>query len=145
MAGLSSLPLNIYEAPSASVPQALRQDYLVLLFLAKEAVHLLPVWQHRSTTMGLEVEYTHHTQMWSQILFLFFLFLSPHPLHMEVPRLGAESELWLPAYATPTAMWHRSRACNLHHRSRLRQMLNPLSGSRDQTCILMDTSQVCFH
>ena len=36
--------------------------------------------------------------------FLVFLpFLGPHPWHMEVPRLGIESELKLPAYTTATA------------------------------------------
>ena len=32
--------------------------------------------------------------------------------------------------------------CDLHHSSRQRLILNPLNESRDQTCILMDTSQV---
>ena len=32
-------------------------------------------------------------------------FLGPHLWHMEVPRLGTEMELQLPAYATATAMW----------------------------------------
>ena len=35
------------------------------------------------------------------IYFLFFfVVLGPHPRHMEVPRLGVESELPLPAYTT---------------------------------------------
>ena len=34
---------------------------------------------------------------------------------MEGPRLGAESELYLPDYATATATLDPSRACNLHH------------------------------
>ena len=39
--------------------------------------------------------------------YLFFVFVGPHPWHMEVPRLGVESELQMPAYttATATAMW----------------------------------------
>ena len=38
-------------------------------------------------------------------LFIYFLsFLGPYPQHMEVPRLGVESELQLLAYATATAM-----------------------------------------
>ena len=32
--------------------------------------------------------------------FFFFCFLVLHPGHMEVPRLGVESELQMPAYAT---------------------------------------------
>ena len=43
-------------------------------------------------------------------VFLFSLFLSflgeTHPWHMEVPRLGVESELQLPTYATATATLH---------------------------------------
>ena len=34
--------------------------------------------------------------------FFFFFFLGTHPWHMKVPRLGAESELQLLAYATAT-------------------------------------------
>ena len=34
-----------------------------------------------------------------------FAFLAPHLLHMEIPRLGVERELLLPAYATATATW----------------------------------------
>ena len=37
------------------------------------------------------------------VSFFFFFFLGPHLWHMEVPRLGAKSEIQLPAYATATA------------------------------------------
>ena len=49
----------------------------------------------------------HH---WLSLLFYFFLclclfvFIGLHLRHMEVPRLGVEKELQLPAYATATAM-----------------------------------------
>ena len=33
-------------------------------------------------------------------VFVFVLLLGPHLQHMEVPRLGVESELQLPAYTT---------------------------------------------
>ena len=36
--------------------------------------------------------------------FFLFFFLGLHPRHMEVPRLGIESELQLPAYATATTL-----------------------------------------
>ena len=49
---------------------------------------------------------------------------------MEVPRLGAELELQLPAYTTATAMQH--------------WILNPLREARDGTRILMVTSWICF-
>ena len=60
---------------------------------------------------------------------------------MEVPRLGVESELQLPAAATATAMSDSSRVCNLHQQH---QILNPLSEARDQTRNLMVPSQIRF-
>ena len=33
---------------------------------------------------------------------------------------------------------------HLHHSSRQRRILNPLSEARDRTCVLKDTSQICF-
>ena len=80
--------------------------------------------------------------MWE--LILFFVFLGPHPEHMEVPRLGVTSELWPPAYTTTTAMPDPSRVCDLHHRPRQCRILNPLSKARDRTCILMDASRVHY-
>ena len=45
--------------------------------------------------------------------FLFiFCFLGPNPQHMDVPRLGVELELQLPAYATAIAMSDPSRLCH---------------------------------
>ena len=41
---------------------------------------------------------------------LFVFFSGPHQRHMEVPRLGIESELQLPAYATGTATPDQARA-----------------------------------
>ena len=55
---------------------------------------------------------------WS--FFFFFFLMRPHPRHLEVPRLGVESELQLLTYTTA----HSS----------------PLSEAKDQTRILMDTS-----
>ena len=43
--------------------------------------------------------------------------------------------------ATATAMRDLSHVCNLHDRSQQHRILNPLSEARDQTHILMDTSQ----
>ena len=59
---------------------------------------------------------------------------------MEVPRLGAESELQLPAYTTATATLDLSLICNLQCR-----ILNPLSEARDRTRVLMDTSRIRYH
>ena len=75
----------------------------------------------------------------------FFFFLGLHLLHMEIPRLGVESELQLLAYTTATATPDQSHVCDLYHSSQQHQILNPLSEARHQTCILMDTSQVEYH
>ena len=90
---------------------------------------------------------------WFSFLFFFFfffffffkIFLELHLQHMEVPRLGVESELQLLAYATATATWDPRHICDLHHSSWQCQILNPLSEARDWTCILVDTSQICLH
>ena len=74
--------------------------------------------------------------------FLFFVILGPHLWHMEVPRLGVESELQLPPYTTAPATWDPSHVCDLYHRSRQRWILNPRREARDRTCVLMDTSRV---
>ena len=63
---------------------------------------------------------------------------------MEVPRLGVESELHLRAYITAKAMQDLSSVCNLHHTSRQPRTLNLFSEARDQTHLLMDTSQVPY-
>ena len=63
---------------------------------------------------------------------------------MEVPRLGVESGLQLPAYttATATAMPDLSHVWDLHRSSRQHRILNPLSEARDQTRNLMVPSQI---
>ena len=64
---------------------------------------------------------------------------------MEVSRLGVDLEPQLVAYTTVTATWDTSCICDLHHSSQQRQILKALSKARDQTCVLMDTSQVHYH
>ena len=63
---------------------------------------------------------------------------------MEVPRLGVELELELPAYTTATAMQDLSHICDLHHRSQQHRILEPLMEVRDGTYNLMDASQIRF-
>ena len=63
--------------------------------------------------------------------------------HTEVPKLGVKLELQPPAYSTATATRDLRCVCNLHHSSRRRQILNPLSKAKDRTRILMDLNQVC--
>ena len=75
--------------------------------------------------------------------YYYFAFLGLHLWHMEVPRLGVESNLQLPAYTIATAMPDPSCICDLHHSSRQCWTLNPLSEARDQT--RMVPSRIRFH
>ena len=76
----------------------------------------------------------------------FFCFLKgPYLQHMELPRLGVKLEVQLLAYTTATTMQDQSFVYDLHHSSRQRQILNPLSEARDQTRNLMVPSWVRFH
>ena len=68
----------------------------------------------------------------------FFFILGPHLQHMEVTKVGVNSELQLPASATATAIPDPSHLCNLHHSLWQCWILNPLSEARDRTYILMD-------
>ena len=52
---------------------------------------------------------------------------------MEVPRLGVESELQMPAYTAVTATPDLSHICDLHHSARQRCILNPVSEARART------------
>ena len=63
---------------------------------------------------------------------------------VEVPMLGVELEVQLPAYIIATAMQDPSHVCNIHHGSQQCWILKPLSEARDRTCIFVDTSWVHF-
>ena len=71
-----------------------------------------------------------------------FELLGPHLWHVEVPRLGVQSELLLPAYARAAATPDLSHVHDPHHRSGQRQILNPLSKARDQTHNLMVSGRI---
>ena len=64
---------------------------------------------------------------------------------MDIPRLGIESELQLPPYASTTATPDPCYICNLHHSAQQCQILNPLSRARVWIHILMHTSRVHDH
>ena len=84
--------------------------------------------------------------LWFFCFFWSFFFLGLHLLHMEFPRVGVQSELWLPAYTTAiaTATPDPSRFCHLHHSLRQRRILNPLSEARDWPWNLMVPSWIRF-
>ena len=82
---------------------------------------------------------------WSLLpIFKFFIvcFLGPQVRHVEVPRLGVELELKLPAYNTATATQDPSGFCDLCCSSWQPWILNPLSKARDRIRILKGISQV---
>ena len=91
------------------------------------------LWEKRSSVLFL-----------SDVLFCFVCFLGLHPQHIAVPWLGVESELQLPTYTTATATWDLSCICSLYHGSRQCGVPDLLSKTRDQTRILVDTSQILF-
>ena len=77
--------------------------------------------------------------------YYYFVFLVPRLQHMEVPRLGLNQSYgcW-PTHSHSNV--GSDLVFNLYHSSWQCQILNPLSSkARDQTRILMDTSQVCYH
>ena len=61
--------------------------------------------------------------------------------HIEVPRLRVKLELQWLAYTTVTTMQEPRRIRSLY-RILQKRIPNPLSKTRDQTHILMDTSQI---
>ena len=74
--------------------------------------------------------------------FFFSCFLGLHLRHMEVSRLGDESEPQPPAFAT--AIPYLSCVCDLHHSTQQLRILNPLREARDPTCNLMVSSWIHF-
>ena len=79
------------------------------------------------------------------ILFiLFYLLFRATLIAYGSSWLGVDLELQLPAYTTVTATWDLGHISDLHRSSQQGQILNPLSEAKDQTCVLMDTSQVHF-
>ena len=77
--------------------------------------------------MWFQFPHIHSSTYWFFGVFLVFVFFVQY---MEVPRLGGELELQLPAYTTATAKWDLSHICDPHHSSWHQQILNPLSEDR---------------
>ena len=63
-----------------------------------------PIWLH-----------IHLTALGEYCFSLFYYFIIFKGRTLEVPRLGVESELQLPAFITATAMWDPSSICDLYH------------------------------
>ena len=73
-----------------------------------------------------------------------FVFLRATPMAHGDSQARVVSELQPPAYTRATATPDPSCICDLRHSSRQHLILNPLSEARDQTCVLMGTSQICL-
>ena len=86
--------------------------------------------------MGERKKRVQEAKIWS------FVFLGLHPWHMELPRLGVQSELQPPVYTTAIATWDLSLVCDLHRSSQQRQILNSLSKDRDRIRNLTALSQI---
>ena len=94
----------------------------------------------------LTSNYENHTNISPVSIFLYnSIFIKGlQRWHMEVPRqIGVKLELQLSSYIIAAAMPDPSIFCNLHWGSWQCPILNPMSGARDGTCVLMDTS--CIH
>ena len=64
---------------------------------------------------------------------------------MEVPRLGVyHQNCSCRPTSQATATRDPSQACDLHHSSQQRRILNPLSKARDRTHVFTDTSRIHF-
>ena len=71
-------------------------------------------------------------------------FSSPPAVHKSSNFSTSLSSLvifWFCFFWGGTPEAHEGSACDLHHSSQQCHILNPLSEARDQSCILMDTSQ----
>ena len=113
----------------------------VLPFYFPSFLHPSPI--HPSFFLSLSFHFTSPPpSFFFFFFFFFFCFLRLHLQHMEVPRQGVESELWLLAHATATAMPGPSHVCDLHQSSQQHWILNPLIEARDRTCNLRVPSQI---
>jgi len=83
------------------------------------------------------------------IFFFLPFFFGLFCLFRATPTAYGRSQAWGPIgavaaslYTTATAMPDLSHICDLHHSSRQRQILNPLSKARDRTRNLIVPSQI---
>ena len=78
--------------------------------------------------------------------FFFFGIFRAEPAAYGSPQ--ARGRIWAVVtslcHSTATAMPGPCCICNLHHSSWQRQIVKPLSETKDRTCVLMDASQICF-
>ena len=102
----------------------------------------ISIWYYFSSALRTSFNISYSAGLLMKNIFQVFFF-QWQSLHMEVPRLGAELELQL-AYTTAVAVQDPSHVCDLHHSSQQHWIPDLLSEAREWTCIIMDTSRICF-
>ena len=102
-------------------------------------------WRHNSVNLKKRNAREIKDTFTPLFFFSFFFLLQTKQWNRDVPRLGVESEVYLPKHKTKGGRPGASHICEPHHSSWPRQTLNPLSEGRDETCVLLDTSQIHFH
>ena len=138
--------VNKGDGPSTEVPFTLVEQSVEQAVVPSMNLGPRPLLSCGSTCLGALslpscIAYSNAQPFFFLFFFLsFFLGLQVH--RMEIPRLGVESKLQLPAYATAMETPDPSCVCDLHHSSWQCRILNPLIEARDRTCILMGTSWV---
>ena len=115
-------------------------------FLKRRFLKINNVWEGKDKNYRISalVNIQKYSSNEQEFVFFFCFFFGAHPWRMEVPRLGVQLQLQLLAYTTATVKQDPSHICDLHHNSWQRQILNPLSEARDQTCNLTVPGRIRF-
>ena len=101
-----------------------------------------PILYNLAHIFTINYKYNWFTMLW----FLFFFFILVVFWAASVVYGISQARVWIRASAA--GLFHRNTRSELHPwptHSQQCQILNSLSEARDQTCILMDTSWVCYH
>ena len=110
------------------------KDFWVFVLIATvNGFFLLNLCFHMLLLVCGKLLWVLHTYVVTILNNFFFFSLEPYLQPMEVPGLGVESELQLPACATATATWNPSHIFDLPHISRQCQIPVPPSNARDRT------------
>ena len=130
---LSLSPRHLFQKKPKKQKPKTKGNYTILWFERQHCCRVLKIPLPLSLVFFLYIYNIYSVKMKATFVCLFFVFLGPHPRHSEVPRLGVELELKLPAYTTATTMPDPSHICDPHHSSQQCRILNPLSEARDRT------------
>ena len=140
----------IYSVVSISAVQQSDPGMCTYAFFSS---HYLPSWSIPRGWMWFPVLYSRALLSIHSKYFLFvcfcvgFFYFSLLFRAAPAAYRGSQARGQIRAVAASLHQSHSSTdvslVCNLHHSSRQRQILSPLSKAGDQTCVLMDASQIC--